>query len=82
MEPPDKENRMERDRQEEPDTESKVTSTTKNRRKRFAGALSDGFKLSSAGRTESIFLLSAWLLYLVYTVSTYGNLNLKGATWS
>lgn len=41
-------------------------------------ALREGFRLSSASRTESMLLLSAWLVYFIYNVSAFG----KGATWS
>jgi len=41
-------------------------------------AFTEGLRLSSASRAESMFLLSAWLVYFIYNVNAYG----KGATWS
>lgn len=80
----DQQEEQEEDREEEQDQvdndkpgsdEKKVTAS---KRSSPFKVFTDGIRLSSASRAESILLLSAWLVYFVYSVTAYG----KGATWS
>jgi len=67
----------EEDESEEEEAVPPGKQVTRKSGSRFT-AFTEGLRLSSASRAESMFLLSAWMVYFIYNVNAYG----KGATWS